>query len=66
MGFKYEDIEENFAKSIVFVEKEIGYPICEEYLLLKFFTQLEYLIYFKKEEEKASKRAFKARRSKGS
>ena len=54
-NFDIDEIQESFAKAIVYVEKELGFPIYEDYLLLKFFIQLEYINYFKKEEYKAMK-----------
>jgi hypothetical protein len=52
-------VSNRFAEAIVIVERELGFPIYEDYPLLKFFIQLECLAKFKKEELAQSKKSLK-------
>jgi len=56
---KPEDMEEEYAKSIFVLEKELGCHIDDNYPLMKFYSQLECLDWYRKEEKKAYDKANK-------
>jgi len=44
-------LEDNIARAIFIVEKEVGTHIDDEYPLLKFYSLMDYLTEYKKEEK---------------
>lgn len=47
-----EDADLEFARSVFFVEKELGVFVDEDYPLMKYFSQVENLEWYFNEKEK--------------
>ncbi len=45
-------MEENLSRAMFYLEKELGIMIGEDYPLLKFYSQLDYLVELKEREQK--------------
>lgn len=54
-GVTYAEKEDMMAKDMFILEKELGFPVYEDYPLLKYYTQLENLVWYKEKEKEATK-----------
>lgn len=58
-GVDISELEDNLAKWVFILEKETGAFIDDNYPLLKFYSNMDSLQWYRKEEEKQTKKSMR-------